>query len=779
MKNNLLICISFFIGFSLLGSGLNPLFSKTKTVELWQVANKTYDTETKTIIYDFPISSDIATFVDKENTYQSASLAILGVNERMYKLGGGELIIPKDCKITGLTVYGWSRYANRDCHLSSLVLDGKTVSYTASTSPYMFNGLPADPSGSGMSSNRTLDNITTHSIKEISAENPLTQTFKLTTSSEVHGFYKITMEVPDNSQSGEITPIPAFPGAEGGGMYTTGGRGGVVYYVNTLEDNTSGSTATREGSLRWCLNQEGPKTILFKVAGTILLNSELKITKGDLTLAGQSAPGQGICIGNYPVSIAANNIIIRYLRFRMGDDASAEADAVGGRFFTNVIVDHCSMSWSTDECVSFYACDYFTLQWCLISESLRMSAHEKGAHGYGGIWGGNNATFHHNLLAHHSSRTPRFGPDPAKPAFTEKVDHRNNVNYNYGNTYGGEGMEINIINNYYKPGPVTLTGAGRGRIISFDKTEDPNGTRYNVWGRLFVDGNVIDTSTSQNNADITACRNATNDNWTYGVYNQFHSSHLPVTNQQKADMKLDVPLEIKGLYNSTEVPVTVTTHTAQKAYDKVVQYVGASYKRDSYDARVLDEVINGTTHFKGSRDPNNKPGIIDTHWDIKPAGADEDWTPWPILASSTVPVDSNRDGIPDGWLETNYPGKSANDLNEDGYTYLEVYLNSLVEEITNKQYEEAISNVADIPTGLFGKLIVTKDAIAGGIRIVSDESLQQISLYNLSGILIREIKAINDNQLNISLNSAVNDAMVLVRAVTSEGKVLVSKCHLL
>ena len=256
----------------------------------------------------------------------------------------------------------------------------------------------------------------------------------------------------------------AFPGAEGGGMYVTGGRGGKVYKITTLEDKNS------LGSLRYALSQEGARIIVFEVSGTIYLKSELRINSGDVTIAGQTAPGAGICLAHFPVSVSADNVIIRYLRCRMGDSVivSDGADAMGGRQKKGVIIDHCSISWSTDECCSFYDNEDFSLQWSIISESLRLSSHSKGPHGYGGIWGGVNASFHHNLMAHHDSRTPRYGPG-AKNAGNDRVDTRNNVFYNWSGNgcYGGEAMHVNIVNNYYVPGPATQSSV-RTRIMQID-----------------------------------------------------------------------------------------------------------------------------------------------------------------------------------------------------------------------------------------------------------------------------------------------------------------------
>jgi hypothetical protein len=438
----------------------------------------------------------------------------------------------------------------------------------------------------------------------------------------------------------------AFPGAEGFGRNATGGRGGKVLFVTNLNDAGA-------GSLRAAIQTSGKRYILFKVSGTITLKSSLTIQSGDVTIAGQSAPGDGITIRDYPVTINADNVIIRYLRFRMGDAAMQEGDALGARFHKNIIVDHCSMSWSTDECVSIYANENTTLQWCIISESLRNSVHDKGAHGYGGIWGGKNASFHHNLIAHHDSRNPRLGEEAGKAfALTDLVDLRNNVIYNWGNNsaYGGEAMNVNIVNCYYKPGPST---SKTERIVSIDKNKNEGTEVYDMWGKFYVDGNVLATS-----------ERATADNWTYGVFNQFHGSYGTVSESDKLAMKLASPLPING---------NVTTHSAAVAYDRVLAYGGASYARDAVDLRIVDNVAKGAFSFPGSNGSTN--GIIDTQADV---GG------WPELESLPSPTDSSGDGIPDDWQIEKKLDPLANvaighDLSS-GYDNIEVYLNSLVAE---------------------------------------------------------------------------------------------------
>ena len=249
--------------------------------------------------------------------------------------------------------------------------------------------------------------------------------------------------------SQSVIAVPAFPGAEGFGAAATGGRGGQVYIVTNLNDSGT-------GSLRDALDHNTPRTIVFQVSGTIHLYSNLNIQYPNVTIAGQTAPGDGICIANGTLYAGYDNVIIRYIRCRLGDQwpdgtENGDDDATWGRYGDTIILDHVSASWSVDESLSYYANSNFTAQWCIISESLRYSHHEKGAHGYGGIWGSTNSSWHHNLLAHHSSRNPRVESD------ITNMDLRNNVIYNWGfnSCYGGEGANVNIVNCYYKPGPAT------------------------------------------------------------------------------------------------------------------------------------------------------------------------------------------------------------------------------------------------------------------------------------------------------------------------------------
>ncbi len=430
----------------------------------------------------------------------------------------------------------------------------------------------------------------------------------------------------------------AFPGAEGHGAYTTGGRGGTVYKVTNLNDSG-------EGSLRAAVEASGARTVIFEVSGTIYLSKKLQISNGYITIAGQTAPGDGITLANYALNINADNVIIRFIRCRMGDVMAAEDDAMNGRNQKNIIIDHCTMSWSTDEAASFYDNENFTMQWCLISESLYASVHDKGNHGYGGIWGGWGATFHHNLLAHHTSRNPRFcgARYHTDTPELEIVDFRNNVIYNWGfnSAYGGEYGNHNMVNNYYKYGPATNTNR-RNRIIN-----PSDNSSQAVISKWYIDGNYVYGYPS-----------ISSNNWNGGVEPSASDISL-------STFRTDEPFATGP----------ITTHDADVAYSVVMDYVGACFPvRDEIDTRIIGEVENGTATYGGAY--GTAKGIIDTQGTV---GG------WPSLSSGTAPTDSDEDGMPDDWENNNslnpYDKTDANTTNEEGYTMLEVYINSLVTEI--------------------------------------------------------------------------------------------------
>ena len=434
----------------------------------------------------------------------------------------------------------------------------------------------------------------------------------------------------------------AFPGAEGGGMWTTGGRGGKVIHVTNLNDKGT-------GSLRAAIEEKGARTIVFDVAGTIELQSALKITHGDVTVAGQTAPGDGICLKNFNFRIHASNVIIRFIRCRMGDEKKTEDDAMnlytGDNDLHDVIIDHCSLSWSTDECGTFYGMTNFTLQWCVLSESLLNSIHNKGRHGYGGIWGGTNATYHHNLLAHHYSRNPRLDHDYVS-TLKGPVSLFNNVIYNWGDnsTYGGESKPgtafkmYNIVNNYYKPGPATPSGKGRflDPTVSCKNCDSAHPDQV-VPGHFYLTGNVM-----HDNDDYSA------DNWS-GKATTAGASLI-------ASIKSNTP------FTYTEKASWLSLESADNAFYSVLTYAGASLKRDIVDERVVRETREGTFTYKGSN--GGDKGLIDTQGDV---GG------WPEYKGSTV--SSFPDWVGDPNAYTLDPQKR--------YTNLEMYLHYLVKDIVN------------------------------------------------------------------------------------------------
>ena len=514
--------------------------------------------------------------------------------------------------------------------------------------------------------------------------------------------------------------VRAFPGAEGGGMYTTGGRGGKVYHVTKLTDD---GTA---GTLRHAVEQSGARTIVFDVAGTIALSRELEIKKGDLTIAGQTAPGDGICLRDFPVTIKADNVIIRYLRFRLGDaNVSDGDDTIWGRYQQNIILDHCSMSWCVDECASFYANRNFTMQWCLLGESLHNSGHTKGSHGYGGIWGGAPASFHHNILAHHDSRNTRFdepnaydftglkngvsATNPGASGFSNDdrmIDFRNNVVYNFCNfpAYGGEGAHINFVGNYYKWGPASVNGLGKTISTSGKEGTDTGHRReyfyqvdcaYTTGGvtydagptQVYYRDNTLDTSVS----DASKGAAVTADN----------SLGFTTKNASKSGLGdagyPTTPFAIAADGRSCRV----TEHAADKALELTLLYAGASLSRDAVDKRLADDVKNGKANvMEGSN--GSKNGVIDRPSDTATASqafGEVASDGYPVLTATDEEIaraatDSDGDGIPDYYEElfgldrNNAADGNAKTLDPKGlYTNLEVYLHYLVRDITAAQVE--------------------------------------------------------------------------------------------
>jgi hypothetical protein len=451
------------------------------------------------------------------------------------------------------------------------------------------------------------------------------------------------------SENGEVSKqnsmAISFPGAEGFGKFCTGGRGGRVFVVSNLKDRG-------EGSFREAAEWSGKRIIVFALSGTIHLEAKLYI-KGNVTIAGQTAPGDGICIADNSVGFGGDNIIVRYMRFRMGDkyqkggmvDGNGGDDAFGGNRRNNIIIDHCSISWSTDEVFSVYAGDNSTLQWNIISEPLNYSYHfETGdtdyeKHGYGAIWGGAHLSAHHNLFAHCNSRNPRF--DGIRNASTELVDFVNNVIYNWGgnNIYAGEGGNYNLINNFFKYGPETKMST-KFQIVN------PNNKLPKIpFGKFYVMGNFVD-----------GAKDVTRNNY-LGVHMGNNG-----TEQDKKD----------AIINSPHAVTTIQMQSAKDAYESVLCKVGASFRRDTLDERIIKDVKNRTGKF------------IDVQGGF-PHGTEYELTlgAWPNLKSLKSESDKDKDGIPDDWekmkgLNCDDPNDASKYTLQTLYTNIEVYINGIV-----------------------------------------------------------------------------------------------------
>ena len=417
--------------------------------------------------------------------------------------------------------------------------------------------------------------------------------------------------------------VPAFPGAEGFGAKATGGRGGDVVHVTNLNDSGP-------GSLRDAVSRPN-RTVVFDVSGTIMLASRLEISKPNITVAGQTAPGDGITLRAHEMMIKnTENVIVRYLRVRPGDEAKAEMDAVTVWAAKDVILDHCSMSWSTDSLNDVVKeSGNVTVQWCLLAEPLVHSVHSKGNHGYATGWDGRTRggmTAHHNLIAHAASRAPRIGYNKTGRGM---IDVRNNVIYNCGPSYGGETDDLNYVNNYYRPGPESEKARPAGEIFA-------------IWSgdsRAHFAGNVIEGATGPNGAQGFV-------SFKKGVTANGVEKTQPVEAEVMQKAAFDVP--------------AVSTQPAEKAYEAVVAGVGASVKRDAVDERILSDVKNRTGRF------------IDTPGDV---GG------YPDLKSLPAPKDTDQDGMPDAWEAAHglnpIDAADGKRVGADGYTNLETYLNEL------------------------------------------------------------------------------------------------------
>lgn len=491
----------------------------------------------------------------------------------------------------------------------------------------------------------------------------------------------------------QFNSAPAFPGAEGYGRYTTGGRGGVIRHVTNLNDSGT-------GSFRAAVNGSSKKIVVFDVGGVIELASDLEIG-ANTTILGQTAPGDGITLRYYTVKYASGgNIIMRYMRIRRGQekDVNDGADATWTKGRSNIILDHCSFSWSIDEVASFYDNKDFTMQWCTIGEPLKYSGHEKGPHGYGGIWGGKGASFHHNLLIHLDNRAPRLDgarffwkgpngteyPDVESCIAAEKVDLRNCVIYNTGTgngAYGGMGGNHNIVNNYYKAGPATKN-TKRVFQCSVSNSTDGTGTKDanfpgGIWGKFYISGNYVTAAGSS----------AANYDWSGVTIDACKDNN--VTTPTKDQLKIS---EVeKG---------SITTHSAEVAYERVLSYAGASKVKDCIDTRYEREVrnndpecIGSATSYKDDKgthslsSSDHPKGIIDVTADaLVPHGGVY------TLDGGTKATDTDNDGIPDEWEEAHGLNKAdaADALTytldkNNYYQNIEVYANYLVQDITKAE----------------------------------------------------------------------------------------------
>lgn len=585
-----------------------------------------------------------------------------------------------------------------------------------------------------------------------------------------------------------FSQTPAFPTAEGYGKFSTGGRGGKVVFVENLDDYIAynNTEAPIPGSFRWALTQYPgePLTVIFRVSGTIKLKpylvisgssvknqNDIRCSRANLTIAGQTAPGEGICFRNSKINLGGStNLIIRNLRFRIGETAEETpiygytvngvvrdtlapagsfipGGSVGCENATKVIFDHCVFGWSGEENLTMYDNKFTTVQWSMFHEALYNDGHGKGNRGYGGQLGGVSATYHHNLLAHNQSRSPRLNGARTDTEVRVFLEFINNVNYNWGSSaaaYGGDvntgtlrSHTCNFVGNYYKPGPATSS------THYFFTNYIVNGANYPKW---YLTDNYMAGSSS-----------ATSDNWTAFTtkWSGNAGTALPTKTQLSSDTLLMPPatLVFGGSWIGYD-PYKLNIEPAQTAYEKVLQKVG-TFNRDSVERRVIREVTNGTAMYKASLGTS---GIIDKSYDA------EGYLPY---ATAEAPVDNDRDGMADDWEITNglNPADESdrNLTTPEGYTALEVYLNSLMGEMIEHDFSASGVFELNKNTSSIYPTLVKKS-----ITLNSSLPLESFSILSLNGQTLHSDKLSNSSVINASF---LSDGCYILRVKLKNGGV--------
>ena len=503
----------------------------------------------------------------------------------------------------------------------------------------------------------------------------------------------------------------AFPGADGYGKYATGGRGGEVYYVTSLDDCSDNNLV--EGTLRWAIRHDNggkPRTILFKVGGTIRLTSKLKFQYDDVSILGQTAPGGGICIAGYDIYLCKSNIILRYIRFRAGEMAASSITSLDMENAKNVIIDHCSLTWSMEESLTAYDTDYTTVQWCIIGEGLYNSKNAKGARAYAMQWAGEHSTMHHTLITNSYNRSPRFN------GVRNKSKH-------WGQIHGGEyNTEIDqqpwadptnpgynrvyMINNYYRAGPCTVYR--QDKASCFTTADEP-------FGQWYLNGNRFETGgtfSSQMNQELLTAKN--NNNF--------------------------LGLEAGTEYQMSTIPYALSGleyETAENAFNNVTTKAGCSLPRyDEVDTRLLEEAagIRNPEFVGPTLQPAGTLGIIDSPDDITLQSHDTytvdgvEYTNYPFIGMQSGEkyiIDTDCDGMPDAYEDANGFNKEdpsdGAEIVGNGYTNLENYLNAIANGTLNKSDYETSSiqvpsgEAGDVPASVTVTFSCTDSSVEGTV----------------------------------------------------------------